>query len=251
MSETRQKLSAFIGSERERFSNRHNNMFAMGFSQLVRYYEFLLIISQRHEEISREFLANTRQLQSLVKSGTHKATEEQLALQVESRSLTTGLHLEIESFYLFSKILLDKVAGALEFYFGPARRQSLDSHHDLVKKLEKYVEIKRLVLPNSFLDVAQRLKKNISDHRDHEIAHEKSPRTMHGTIFNAEGGTKIASTKLYPTDREQQVETKLLSDLLTEIDHYIEMVIELITANKDKTDLELEKSQRSINSHHP
>ena len=36
--------------------------------------------------------------------------------------LTTRLHLEIESFYLFAKILLDKVAHFVEFYFGPGRK---------------------------------------------------------------------------------------------------------------------------------
>ena len=241
MEDISEKLSELIGLERERFSTRHNNMFAMGFLQLVRYYEFLIIVFDRYKEVSERFVKNTQDLQATIEPGTHESTEDQLALREEARSLTTSLHLEIESFYLFAKILLDKVARGLEFYFGSAQKLSLDSHDDLVKGLERYVEVKRLILPDSFLDMAKQLKKNISDHRDYEIAHEKSPRTLHGTIFNAEGGTKIASIKLYPKERDQQVETKLLDDLLRELDGYIGKVIELVTTNRDKTNLELLK----------
>ena len=129
---------------------------------------------------------------------------------MESQSLTTRLHLEIESCYLFAKIFLDKVARALEFYFGQAQKLSLDSHDDLVKRLEKYASFKKLVLPDDFLKLAQQLKADISDHRDYEIAHEKSPRTLHATVFDTEGVTKIASTRFSPTARDQQVETKPL-----------------------------------------
>ena len=241
MGEIRQELNAFIGSERERFANRHNNMFAFGFSQLIRYHEFLAIVVGRYKRASDVFVASTRELQSTMKRGTHEVSEEQQALHVECQNLTTSLHLEIESFYLFAKILLDKVARALEFYFGQARKLSLDSHDDLVKRLEKYASFKKLVLPDDFLKLARQLKADISDHRDYEIAHEKSPRTLHATAFDSEGVTKIASIKFSPTARDQQVETKPLDDLMMELGRYIEKMIELVTRNRDQTNLELKK----------
>ena len=133
----------------------------------------------------------------------------------------------------------------LEFYFGPARSLSLDSHDDLVKRLKKYVNVKKLVLPDGFSDLAHQLKKDISDHRDYQIAHEKSPRTIYGTVYDSEGGTRIASIRFAPKPSERQVETELLDDLLAQIDDYIEKVIELIAVNKDRTSLELEKPQET------
>ena len=53
--------------------------------------------------------------------------------------MTGQLHLEIESYYLFSKIMLDKIVHALEFYFGQGRKKSLDSHDGLVKNSASYV----------------------------------------------------------------------------------------------------------------
>ena len=120
MSKIQEKLSAFIGSERGRFSVRHNNIFSIGFSHITRYHEFLLIIFERYREASQEFVENTRKLQSLIKPGLQKATQEHLTLHAESQSLTIKLHLEIESFYLFAKILLDKIARADDRYAARA-----------------------------------------------------------------------------------------------------------------------------------
>jgi hypothetical protein len=47
------------------------------------------------------------------------------ALMSQSQGLTSDLHLEIESYYLFAKIILDDVARAIEYYFGPHRGLAL------------------------------------------------------------------------------------------------------------------------------
>jgi hypothetical protein len=72
---------------------------------------------------------------------------------------------------LFAKILLDKIARAIEFYFGTVP----DSHDDFVKHLDRYVRAKDLSLPRGFKQDLQGLKREISDFRDYQIAHEKSP----------------------------------------------------------------------------
>src|SRR4030095_8890693 len=119
------QLTEFIRTERERLALEDNNRFGTAFYPLTRYYEFLLIIVERYHTASEVFMKNSRALQSLTKPSTHPTTSELLRLHEEGYALTSRLHLEIESFYLFAKILLDKVAHALEFYFGPARDCSL------------------------------------------------------------------------------------------------------------------------------
>jgi hypothetical protein len=97
-----------------------------------------------------------------------------MTLHDEARP-TTLIHLEIENFYPFAKILLDKIAHSLEFYFGPGRKKSLDFYNGLVKNFPSYAVAKRLRLPADFMTIAAGLKKDISDYRDYEIrAREKS-----------------------------------------------------------------------------
>jgi hypothetical protein len=61
------------------------------------------------------------------------------------------IQLEIESFYLFAKILLDRWSGLAEAHFGPARRLSLHSHDQLTRQFEKYAEAKGLSVVSSLL----------------------------------------------------------------------------------------------------
>src|SRR6266496_248045 len=118
-------LTDFISSERERFANEDNNKFAMSFSQISRCSAFLDVIIERYEEASQQFFQNTKSMQATRLPGTHPMTSEQIALHNEGVRLTLLLHLEIESFYLFAKIFLDKIAHALEFYFGQVRKKPL------------------------------------------------------------------------------------------------------------------------------
>jgi hypothetical protein len=142
---------------------------------------------------------------------------------------------------LFAKILLDKIAHSLEFYFGQARNLSLDSHDQLAKNLISYATQKGLSLPSGFIALAGKLKTDISDYRDYEIAHEKSPRRMSATLLDNDGKMRIAGLNLYPTAKDRQIETKKLHDLLSDIDSYIRQMIELMESNQEKTRLEINR----------
>jgi hypothetical protein len=238
------KLTEFILSERKRYSLEDDNRFGTAFSHLTRYYRFLCIIVQRYHDASQVFMQNTRMLRSLTKPGTHPTTPEQDRLHEEGYELTTRLHLEIESFYLFAKILLDKASHVMEFYFGQGRSCSLDSHDDLVRHLETFAEQKGITLTQQFVEIANVLKKDISDHRDYQIAHEKSPRTTHATLFDAEGRTRILSSRFYPTERDQQAETQELNKLMGDLDRYLAEFMKIIAANRDKTKLELVEAKQ-------
>jgi hypothetical protein len=233
-------LSKFIGSERERFAGEDNNRFAFSFSQISRYYEFVEVIVDTYKSASQQFVANTRAHQESFLSGSHKVSDTQMLILKEGWRVNLLVHLEIESFYLFSKILLDKISHSVEFYFGPARGHSFDSHDNLCKYLASYAEQKGLTLPQDFIKLATELKTDVSDYRDYEIAHEKSPRRISGTIFDADGKPRIVATNLYPKEKDQQVESKALEDLHKRIDEYINQVIILIRSNADKTRLQVE-----------
>ena len=245
MNKKHNNISDFVWLEANRFSSKHCNMFLSSFSQIVTYREFLNIIMERHKKVTKDYLKKSKIFQKYIheqRSGT--LTKSQLKLLEERRRKHPILHLDIESFYLFSKILLDKVARFIEFYFGKVRCKSFDSHDKLVKNLSDYVKAKGINLPEEFEKTVNRLKKDVSDFRDKEIAHEKSPRTIRGISFNDKGQVGIFSTQLYPTDINKQTQTKYLTDLLCDIGLYLDQVMLLVRCNKNRTNLELNDRQK-------
>ena len=220
------------------FSTKHNNMFAFSFSKVLRYYEFLAIILERCKNAGTEFHATLNALQTSFKDREGALSTEQSRLLENNSHSTLILHLEIESFYLFAKILLDKAARALEFYFGKAQRSPLDSHDDLTKNIKKYAAARNISIPGEeLLEIVGRLKNDVSDYRDQEIAHEKSPRSMKGTASDAKGTARITTLRIYPTEKDKQVESKPPEEVLKQIDEYLRLLIIYIGSNRDKTAL--------------
>lgn len=235
------KISDFITSNRNKFADKHNNMFTFSFGEIQRYYEFLEIISGRWEGIEAEYVAGVRHMMETSKKnpGTHVMTTNEWALHEESRKKSTLLHLEMESYYLFSKIMLDKVARSIEFFFGATRNLPLDSHDDLTKNLVKIAEQKSLLVSEGLLVLIPRLKKTVSDFRDQQIAHQKSPRVTRGTVFSDDGSTKIMINMLYPKETDVQSEGVNLSELRALIDQYLDEVVRFLEVNFIKTRLNL------------
>ncbi len=237
-------LSDFIQTEREFYTGNDNNLFMFALSQALRYYEFILIIAKRHEEVSQKMVSNSMKLrESLSGQSSGTMTDEQMRLYTEGSHLTTLVHLEIESFYVFAKTLLDKLALFLQDYFGIARRISLISHDKLTKNHEQYSIAKELIYPNGFSESLQFLKKHVCDYRDKQISHLQNPRTYKATIFNASGQTRIAVSYLFPNQREidVEVESKELPELLHAIDTYIQTIMTVIELNRTKTRYKLKQ----------
>jgi hypothetical protein len=213
---------------------------------------------------------------STLSPGSHTITDEQLSMLAEMNELGLTLHMEIESFYLFTKILLDRVANylefffvlfiylfftlhmeieifylfvkilfdrvshSLEFYFGLVRNTSLDSHDQLTKNFPNYSLAKCLTVPSGFMEQPKSLKQTISDHRDYEIAHEKSPRTVRATSLTQDGKVSITSSQLYPSEPFRQSQTQPLTNFVADIDLYLETVINVVLKNREKTNLNLD-----------
>jgi len=232
-------VSDFIEQERSKFETQDNNLFAMTFGNIVRYLSFLEIIFGRYNEASK--LAH-RSFKNLIENSKADKKQTQIAinylLEVQRRD-SELLHLEIETFYLFAKILLDKIARAMELYFGKARKASLDSHDDLTKNIARFVETKKTKkLPEKLFELAVWLKRNVCDYRDKQITHEKSPRTIKGTVFGSEEeDTRIITTRIYPTDHDKQIESLELNKVYEQIKVYLKLTIDFIVENRAYTGL--------------
>lgn len=233
------RLSDFISEHRDRFADVDTNIFAFAWSKITRRLGFLSIIEHRYLEVSAAVIANSRALQAITKPGTHTQTAEQAALYKAALPIVADLHLQIELYYLFAKIILDDVARALEHYFGSARSLALDSHDDLSRQLPAYAEAKGLTLTDGLLDTVADLRKRISDVRDQKFSHEKSPRTVPGTSWsNSGGGASIVLTRIYPRETDpEQFNSEQLPQLTQAIESYLDLVIVFIGANEAKTAL--------------
>jgi hypothetical protein len=227
------RLSNFIAEHRNAFSVNDGNVFVTSFSKVTRHWVFLEIIRARYAEASTALVANSRAFQLTMKpGGPHTMTPEQVALQQEAWWLGNLVHLEIESFYLFAKILLDEMAHGIENYFGPSRGLSLDSHDDLCKCLRKYGETKGLTITTEFEHVVADLRRRISDFRDAQVAHEKSPRTLKGIAWDATGKTRFVSNRLYPVANDRQVESESLDSLAAALESYVDQIVAFLRTNQ-------------------
>jgi hypothetical protein len=226
--------------ERSHYEINDNNMFAFALGQASGYYDFLLIILDRYEKASKEFVSVNEKSMKLMRTQTSETvlvTDEQMRLLEESSRLTTPVHLEIESFYLFAKVLLDTVARFLYVYFGQGRGVRPNSHNDLAKHHEKYLEAKGLVIPEGLSESIMLLKESICDYRDDEISHELSLRRIRATAWSGSGGARIASGMMFPRKGDKTATSAALAQLMKDVNVYIGKVIMLIESNRDKSRL--------------
>jgi len=245
-------LKRFIEVERYRFAIIHNNLFAKTFEEISRYYLFLIIIKDRHSKLVQEYTGIFNSFQkSIDKSpGPHTFTDKQMKLDKELIKSGDLIQLEVESFYQFAKILLDKIAFAIEFYFGRNEGSGLqiESHHWMVEdknnsgvlKIEHYCQSRNIQINDSLINIMKELQSDISKFRDKSITHMSSPRIIRGTSLDG----KMILGKIYPHDERDSISktSKSLDELLMSIESYIDLIIRFIQINKEKTVLTTEIS---------
>lgn len=238
-------LFDFIVTERKHYTNKGGNLFASSLGEALRYYDFLLIIADRYKKIGNKMISISNKERKLTPSQTgdpFPMTDEQIRLMEEWYRLNKLIQLEIETFYLFAKILLDKIALFIENYFGQARGISLRSHDKWERNHEQYRLAKHLTYPQGFSDSIVFVKEHISDYRDKQISHLQSQRTVRATTWGRAKHMKIAA---YHTKNGGQAHSRELPELIRAIDIYLQQVITLIESNRGKTRLELGKSGKS------
>lgn len=241
-------LCDFIDNERKHYTGKDSNLFAFSLGQSLRYYDFLLIVFDRYKKACGKAVSAHNKLMkpSLAQPGKEiPVTGKQMRLWVEWRQLHFLVHLEIESFYMFAKIFLDKIALFIKNYFGPEQGISLRSHDKLEKEHERFRLAKGLTYPRGFSQSIIFLKEHISDYRDKQVSHMYSQRAVKGTTWGDNKQMKITTMQLFPTGNEfKSPSSEDLSLLLQAIDTYIQQLIVLIESNRAKTKFKLSVSQK-------
>lgn len=235
------ELYKFIGNERFRFENRDDNIFGTSIAQVIRYREFLDIISSRYYKLSKIFIqtiSNHRKISG--KHGNGPISQELMDILSIQRAVSNELQLEIESFYQFSKILLDRVVGFFDLYFGQIDNVSYGSHNKFYKPKSISSFLSSFKDINKVIESAEILTKIIIDFRDDHIVHKPCSRDTYAVLFNlTHQVTQISKNRIFPNENDTQINSENIYDLLIKIDDYLRCVIEFINCNQEKTVLKL------------
>jgi len=117
--------------------------------------------------------------------GERPLTDEETALRTEQATIAFELRHEIESFYVFSRIWLDKITQATVAFFGPGTGEQT-SHRKFTRSITTYSRKKGVKLLPEITEIMQRLQAQIVDFRDDVVVHAKSPRGLRGSGWNNE-----------------------------------------------------------------
>ena len=236
-----QCLTNLVKNERDRFENRDNNIFAFAYSQVIRYCSFVSEIVARYRGCGRSYIRATRRYINYLNcrgAESGPMTKADMDRWNDVERLTALVQLEIECYFVFSKILLDRLAQAIEIYFGRVRGVSIHTHHLLAENLEPYARNRKLRAYRALWRHARSLQVKISAFRDKFIVHESSPRTVKSLSFTR-GRVNMAVSRIYPKDSDVTEWSGDLVALDKAIREFIFLVARLIERNPDRTNLKL------------
>ncbi len=235
------RISGFMQARDHRQDTQTWNLLNTTLGGWLRYRTFLGVIRDRYVEVSE---AHTRAWQLLRESMAQHSTVG------ESRSLTQDeqkeydriaqhsvrVHLKIESFYIFAKILLDRIASTFGFYFF---RDPKWRHARLMKDFERVAAREKLTGQSDvILKAARHLRDGIGNYRNKRIVHVEEPRLALGTSWSPTSRVKIVPILLYPEPGEAekaQHSTADLDELLALLDSYMTGMLDFFDANADKS----------------
>ena len=114
------------------------------------------------------------------------------------------LHLDIETFYLFAKILLDRIADTLGLVFGVKWKRSGSSYSDLSIRFTALCGQKGLeILPDDLPALISKLWA-IVDYRNKLIKHPGDSPVGRGTLFAPGEASSIVASRMYPTEEDAE-----------------------------------------------
>jgi hypothetical protein len=232
---------AFLKLEHKQYPEAAGNDLCHAIDPLIRYESYVRTIVARHVTLVQEFKGTDVALQPMLAAGGSRSlTEDEHRVLTYRGNLSSCVVLEIESFYLFSKIFLDRIAIFIEHYFGKLRNVSVHSHDKLFKNHINFMQGHDVVVPAEFGATLLDLKRRIADFRDYQIAHEQGMRTIRGATWIPGGEPRIIMAPAHPSTRKIgtiQAESEDLGLLTREIDKYIDIVQGIIVSNRHRSHL--------------
>jgi hypothetical protein len=212
-----------------------------------RYYRFLQILIARYTQTAVAYVeallqeneriwAQAKKADEAGQPATWPVTREELTEMRRMAEIALTLHLEIESFFVFANILLDRVASACRYYFW---KRADWNHWQLTHNLEKVCAKKGLHMPDlGLLKMPSELGAKIVAYRNTRVEHVEEPRLHYATMWGPDKKPKIYPILLYPTEGEAKSMQKPSGDIdeiMALLDHYMTSMLDFFDANAEKS----------------
>jgi hypothetical protein len=216
-------VDGFIDAVEGVAETRTRNVLAASLGRWTRYREWLTIIVDRLEQANAAAAQGLDYLTQL-KPGQVQQGPQVTQFYQQMNQANSALHLEIESFYVFAKILLDRIADTWCFYFN-VTLPGLGSSHSRLSRRFTTICADRGVPPEPLAEVMARLTTSVVEVRTDVIEHQENPRHIPGTLWDpGKQRVRLVASFLYPENISSAVsanrEVRDPRDVLPELDAY-------------------------------
>jgi hypothetical protein len=199
---------------------------------------FVRTVAERYDEANSMYVRHRERFKAMTKGVagpvTAEASEEFLAEWAAGETL----YLEIESFYFFAKILLDRVADIVHLYFGHPRPRAGSSHSRLVKGVFAQICGTKAIDGRALVPMMKDLHQRVVKHKTDVVEHLVEPRWIPGIELGADRRANVSMGLMSPRADETHFDTQPTEDpviLLKEIEGYVAAVIDFLETNIEKS----------------
>lgn len=235
----------FLVNERKYFTNEHGNLLASAFSQAYRYLDFTDLIAVQIEKSFTGFISSNKKYHEMIEQEHRRlrTRDRHLTKKEEAQSRKVSRYarmteLEIESFYVFSRIFLDKTIHILELYFGRRRNCSFESFSGFSSLLNTLQSEHSFQIQPELHQIIPKLTTEIMDVRDKKIIHVKNARMDRMLTWDKTGRVSIVTGFHNPKPTDKFFRTADVRDLWKLLGEYSDLWINFVVANRQNSKLQ-------------
>jgi len=232
------ELFSFQKSEWDRLSSHSSRDAAAlhgSFGHILRGYRYLELIHERHVPTAKHYKELLSQLIARMdpafEGGAITYDAEMATMDADMGDLLDVAHVDLETFYLFAKIVLERAAQYVELYFGSEPKLSIRTHDRLRANFSEFAQRRGLVVPDGFNDTFAHV-------HDMVFTHQAESATNDARVAQSPSDLMIAHTDNTPGPNGTSPGVMRLSlttgQLLNVVDAYLRTVLELIRANPNR-----------------
>ena len=218
-----ERLSAYLERLRLRIGTEPGNIAGTALGEVKYHLEALHRVVDRYRERSQTFVDLHRAFFESVQQHEHphELTAEEEESLAQRWPVQSELRQEIETFYLFARILLDKMTQALVACLGQGK-YAPTSHSKLISKADQYLGEQGVrPVPDELRSLMTELDSTVTDFRDDVIVHDQSARGLRPIGWDRD--SKLAYliySRLYPRERDEQITGLPPTVVMDTICHY-------------------------------
>jgi hypothetical protein len=210
----------------------------------LQYLEYLRLALSELEQVRREYVALSTKHPKTVFSDPSNA--DLFENWRRMAYVSTLLHMRIETFFYYAKVLTDRVADTVREYFGLPRQTFGSSHSKLIERIDRL----GVRVPRSTAALANEVKTRVVDVKTRIFEHFAEARTIRTPIVDGSGAVKMIigmglpgpSGEAAPSIGHQVADDP--KQLLDVIERYIGEMTRLMKSNVSKSMLKRAPSRR-------